>query len=72
MDKLADIWDEICALDTLTDIQKYHVDCAAVQFYDIAYNVYYTVYKNTRDDDVLQKARSYKSKWNSEKKIIGL
>lgn len=72
MDKLADIWDEICALDTLTETQKYHVDCAAVQFYDIAYNVYYTVYKNTRDDDVLQKARSYKSKWNSEKKIIGL
>ena len=72
MDKLAEIWDEIGALDTLTETQKYHVDCAAVQFYDIANNVYYTIYSKTRDSDVIQKARSYKTKWRNVKEKIGL
>ena len=72
MDKLADIWAEIYALDTLTEIQKYHVDCAAVQFYDIATSVYNTIASKTRDSDVRQKVREYKAKWREAKEIAGL
>lgn len=72
MDKLADIWAEIYALDTLTETQKYHVDCAAVQFYDIATSVYNTIASKTRDSDVRQKVREYKAKWREAKEIAGL
>ena len=72
MDKLADIWNEINALDTLTDFQKYHVKCAAVQFYDVAANVYQNIYGKTHDSDVLQKLRAYKTKFRAAKEKIGL
>ena len=72
MDKLADIWNEICALDTLTETQKYHVDCAAVQFYDIATSVYNTIASKTRDSEVRQKVRDYKVKLRDAKERVGL
>ena len=72
MDKLADIWAGIYALDTLTDVQKYHVDCAAVQFYDIATSVYNTIASKTRDSGVRQKVRDYKAKLRDAKERTGL
>ena len=72
MDKLADIWNEIYALDTLTDVQKYHVDCAAVQFYDIAASVYSTIASKTRDSDDRQKVRDYKAKLRDARERTGL
>lgn len=72
MDKLAEIWNEIYALDTLTDVQKYRVDCAAVQFYDIATSVYNTIAGKTRDSDVRQKVRDYKAKLHDVKERTGL
>ena len=72
MDKLAAIWDEIYACNTLTDVRKYHVDCAAVQFYDIAKNIYFDIYNKTHDSDVREKSRDYKTKLRDVKKEIGL
>ena len=72
MDKLAAIWDEIYALDTLTEAQKYRVDCAAVQFYDIATSVYNTIGSKTRDSDVRQKRNDCKAKWRDAKERVGL
>ena len=72
MDKLSAIWDEIYALDTLTDVQKYHVDCAAVQFFDIAHSVYHDIGVITHDAEVKQKVRDYKAKLSGVKKRIGL
>ena len=72
MDKLAAIWDEIYALDTLTEAQKYRVDCAAVQFYDIATSVYNTIGSKTRDSDVRQKRNDCKAKWRDAKARTGL
>lgn len=72
MDKLTEIWDEIYALDTLTDVQKYHVDCAAVQFYDIATSMYNTIASKLRDSEIRQKVRENKAKWREVKERIGL
>ena len=72
MDKLAAIWDEIYALNTLTETQKYHVDCAAVQFYDIATSVYNTIATKTRDSEVRQKVRDYKAKLRDVRERTGL
>lgn len=72
IDKLAKIWDEIYALETLTDVQKYRVDCFAVQFYDIATNVYNTIATLTRDSDVRRKSQDYKAAWNEVKERTGL
>lgn len=72
MDKLVKIWDEIYALETLTDVQKYRVDCFAVQFYDVATNVYGTIATITRDTDTKKKSQEYKAVWNEVKERTGL
>jgi hypothetical protein len=72
MDKLVKIWDEIYALETLTDVQKYRVDCFAVQFYDIANNVYHTIATVTRNSDVRKKSQDYRAVWEELKERTGL
>lgn len=72
MDKLTEIWNEIYALDTLTDVQKYHVDCAAVQFYDIASNIYNIISNKTRNSDIRKIGHNYKVLLREAKERTGL
>ena len=72
MDKLAEIWNEIYELETLTDVQKYRVDCTAVQFYDAAASVYNTIGSITRSSDVRQKRSDCKARLRDVKERTGL
>lgn len=72
VDELGAIWEEIYALETLTEEQKLYVDYAAIQFYDAATDAYKTVAGETRDQAANKKANECRKVVYELKKRLGV
>lgn len=72
VDELGAIWEEIYALETLTEEQKLYVDYAAVQFYDAAADAYQLVSGETRDQATKKKAHECRQIMKELKERLGV
>ena len=72
VDELVAIWDEIYALETLTEEQKLRLDHAAIQFYDAAADAYLAVANEARDQAAKKKANDYRKAVKELKERLGV
>ena len=61
VDELSAIWNQIDALDTLTDAQRLHTDCVKVQFYNAAADMYEQVAADTKNRNLREVAKEYEN-----------
>lgn len=71
IDELDAIWKEINALETLDEYQRFHVDCASLQFYSAAMVITQFVSSKTKDSSLITRTTEYRLKCRSIKKRCG-
>jgi hypothetical protein len=72
IEELSAIWREINALETLSEQQRVHADCAAVHFYDAAAEGLRYLGTETKDSQFNKLAKEYRSALNELTKRLGL
>lgn len=71
IDELDAIWKEISALDTLNDHQRFHTDCASLQFYSAAMEITKFIASKTNDSELKARSDEYRDIRKSLKKRCG-
>jgi hypothetical protein len=66
------IWREIDALDTLSELQRFHTDCASLQFYNAGMEIAKTISSANQDNDLKKLAYEYRVKRETLKKRCGV
>ena len=66
------IWREIDALDTLSDLQRFHTDCASLQFYSAAMDIARGIYNSTKDEELNKMVLEYRNRRETLRKRCGV